>query len=264
MNKRFEVRQLHQKRGPQLQGFFKIMICQRFFFCEPLCVLWRKQRISHNPNSRKFGKSHFLVINRFLISIEDETLFINPSIYTYITGDKWKGKADSDFTIPPGSKERPPKPSYHDILTEDTMIKSQSIFWSMCFAQRASYKRVVIARSVNLWCQGLPGSNSLSWNESRSSAQTGKRWNKKASFQSSGFRNKSVKSGVQGKVRSENKVRNSKTSDKRQSLRLRNEMIFTPCDCETKELTEMGVKICLKHWWNEKIIHCRIVFWADM
>ena len=115
----------------------------------------------------------------------------------------------------------------------------QSTFWSMYLAQRANYKRAVIARSESqIW--RTTRSSSPSWNESKSSAQTGKRWSKKASFQRSGFRNKSVKSGAQGKVRSESRARNNKTSDKSQKLCLRNEMTFTPCDCERKELETVG------------------------
>ena len=93
-------------------------------------------------------------------------------------------RPDSDFTSPPRFKERPPKPSYHDILSGNK--------------------------------------------------------NKKASSQSKDFLSKSVKSGTQGKVRSESRPSNSKTSVKRPSLRLINETTYTPCDYERKELTETG------------------------
>ena len=104
----------------------------------------------------------------------------------------------------------------------------------MCLAQRGNYKRAVIPRNESLISRTTR--SSLNWIESRSSAQTVKRWGRKASFQSNGFR---TKSGAQGKVRSESKARNSKTSDKRQSLCLRNEIIFTRCDCERKVLAEI-------------------------
>ena len=83
----------------------------------------------------------------------------------------------------------------------------------------------------------------------------------KVSFQSAVFRNKSVKSWAQGKLRSESKARNSKTNDKRQSLRLRN--IYSVWLWKKRANGNEGVKICLKHWWNESIMNFRIVFWTD-
>ena len=134
----------------------------------------------------------------------------------------------------------------------------------MCLAQRASYKRAVIARSESLISR-TTRSSSLSWNKLKEAARRlGRDGTKKNEPPKQWLpkQKRKKRSSRQSQKRKQSKKQQNKRQKTKPSSKKWNN-IYSVWLWKKRANGNGGVKICLKHWWNEKIVHCRIVFWAD-
>ena len=157
----------------------------------------------------------FFVINRFLISTEDETLFYPKHLLKHVHRSK------SQLQTSRHRKKRiSDLKDYEKQFTKLKWVKKQHADWEK-MEQKSELPR-----------QWLPKQN----REKRSSRQSQKRKQSK---------------------KQQNKRQKPKASSKRWND------IYSVWLWKKRACGNGGVKICIRDWWNENIIHFRIVFWTD-